>query len=366
MMQIIVAAAVSFFVAIFLTPVLIKRFSAEGLGQEIREEGPKSHLRKRGTPTMGGIAILVGITVGYLVSVVVGLVSNGTGPGVSGWLVLGLTLALGGVGFADDYIKLVKGRNLGLNARAKLACQLVIAVAFGILVLQFPNSSDLTPASTKLSFIRDINTFDLKIGGAVIGTLIFLVFIYLVISAWSNAVNLTDGLDGLAAGVTGLVLSAYVVMTFWQFRNSCSAGADVGCYAVRDPLDLAMLAGAGLGGCLGFLWWNAAPAKIFMGDTGSLALGGLVAGLSVTSRTELLMILVGFLFVMEAASVVIQVVSFKSTGRRVFRMAPFHHHFEQGGWAETTVVVRFWLLSALFAMGGVALFYSEWLRGAGL
>lgn len=366
MMQIIIAAAVSFFVAIFLTPVLIRRFSAEGLGQEIREEGPKSHLRKRGTPTMGGIAILAGITAGYLAAVLVGVATNGTGPGVSGWLVLGLTLSLGAVGFADDYIKLVMGRNLGLNARAKLALQLVIAVVFGVLVLQFPNSADLTPASTKLSFIRDMNTFDLKIGGAVIGMLIFLLFIYLVISAWSNAVNLTDGLDGLAAGVTALVMSAYVVMTFWQFRNSCSAAASVNCYAVRDPLDLALLAAAGLGGCLGFLWWNAAPAKIFMGDTGSLALGGLVAGLSVTSRTELLMIFVGLLFVMEAASVVIQVVSFKTTGRRVFRMAPFHHHFEQGGWAETTVVVRFWLLSALFAMGGVALFYSEWLRGAGL
>jgi phospho-N-acetylmuramoyl-pentapeptide-transferase len=340
-MQIIVAAAVSFFVAIFLTPVLIKRFSAEGIGQEIREEGPKSHLRKRGTPTMGGIAILVGITVGYLVAVIVGLATNGAGPGASGWLVLGLTLALGGVGFADDYIKLVMGRNLGLNARAKLALQLIIAVVFGILILQFPNSHDLTPASTKLSFIRDINTFDLKVGGAVIGTIIFLVFIYIVISAWSNAVNLTDGLDGLAAGVSGIVLAAYVVMTFWQFRNSCSVDAAVSCYQVRDPLDLAML-------------------------TGSLALGGLVAGLSITSRTELLMIVVAFLFVMEAASVVIQVGSFKTTGRRVFRMAPFHHHFEQGGWAETTVVVRFWLLSALFAMGGVALFYSEWLRGAGL
>lgn len=365
MMQIIVAAAVSFFVAIFFTPVLIRRFSAVGIGQEIREEGPKSHLHKQGTPTMGGIAILAGIACGYIVAVLVGMLTNGTGPGVSGWLVLGLTLALGAVGFGDDYIKLVKNRSLGLNARAKLACQLAIAIVFGVLVLQFPNSADLTPASTKLSFIRDINTFDLKIGGAILGTIIVLAFIYLVISAWSNAVNLTDGLDGLAAGVTALVLAAYVLMTFWQFRNSCSAAASVSCYAVRDPLDLAMLAGAGLGGCLGFLWWNAAPAKIFMGDTGSLALGGLVAGLSITSRTELLAVLVGLLFVVEAASVVIQVVSFKTTGRRVFRMAPFHHHFEQVGWAETTVVVRFWLLSALFAMGGIALFYSEWLRGAG-
>ncbi|MGO1948813.1 MAG: phospho-N-acetylmuramoyl-pentapeptide-transferase [Mycobacteriaceae bacterium] len=366
MTQIIVAGLVAFFVSIFMTPVLIRRFSAEGIGQEIREEGLKSHLRKRGTPTMGGIAILSGITAGYVVSVLVGILTNGNGPGASGWLVLGLTLALGLVGFTDDYIKVVKGRNLGLNAKAKLASQLVIALVFGILVLQFPNSDGLNPASTKLSFTRDINTFDMSVGGPVIGTVLFLLFIYVVISAWSNAVNLTDGLDGLASGVTAMVLSAYVVVTFWQFRNSCSGGAEAGCYAVRDPLDLAMLAAAGLGGCVGFLWWNAAPAKIFMGDTGSLALGGLVAGLSIASRTELLMVIVGLLFVMEAASVVIQVVSFKTTGRRVFRMAPFHHHFEAGGWAETTVTVRFWLLSALFAAIGVGVFYSEWLSSATL
>ncbi|MDN5721712.1 MAG: phospho-N-acetylmuramoyl-pentapeptide-transferase [Corynebacterium sp.] len=366
MTQIIVAALVAFFVSIFLTPVLIKRFSEGGIGQEIREEGLKSHLRKRGTPTMGGIAILAGITVGYVVSVLVGLIFNGTGPGASGWLVLGLTLALGLLGFADDFIKVFKGRNLGLNAKAKLAGQLVTALVFGILILQFPNEDGLTPASTNLSFTRDINTIDLAVGGTVIGTIIFLVFIYLVISAWSNAVNLTDGLDGLASGVTAMVLTAYVAITFWQFRNSCGVGAEPGCYAVRDPLDLAMLAAAGLGACVGFLWWNAAPAKIFMGDTGSLALGGLVAGLSIASRTELLMIIVGLLFVMEAASVVIQVVSFKTTGRRVFRMAPFHHHFEAGGWAETTVTIRFWLLSALFAVVGMAIFYSEWLSGASL
>lgn len=366
MTQIIVAALVAFFVSIFLTPVLIRRFSAEGIGQEIREEGLKSHLRKRGTPTMGGLAILVGITAGYVVAVLVGLATSGTGPGASGWLVLGLTLALGALGFADDFIKVVKGRNLGLNAKAKLGGQLVTALIFGALVLQFPNSDGLTPASTKLSFTRDINTLDVAIGGAVIGTILFLIFIYLVISAWSNAVNLTDGLDGLASGVTAIVLSAYVVITFWQFRNSCSGAAEAGCYAVRDPLDLSMLAAAGLGACVGFLWWNAAPAKIFMGDTGSLALGGLIAGLSIASRTELLMIIVGLLFVIEAASVIIQVVSYKTTGRRVFRMAPIHHHFEAGGWAETTVTVRFWLLSALFAVVGVALFYSDWLSSSPL
>ena len=366
MLQIFISGAVAFLVAVFLTPYLIRKFSAEGLGQEIREEGPKSHFKKRGTPTMGGIAILAGIVVGYLVAVVIGLATTGAGPGVSGWLVLGLTLALGGLGFADDYIKLVKGRNLGLNAKAKLVGQLVTAVVFGLLILQFRNANGLTPGSTHLSFLRDLPTFDIAIGVAVIGTILFLVFIYLVISAWSNAVNLTDGLDGLAGGVTAIVMATYVLITFWQFRNSCANGAAVGCYAVRDPLDLAMLASAGLGACLGFLWWNAAPAKIFMGDTGSLALGGLVAGLSITSQTELLMVIVGLVFVAEAASVVIQVVSFKLTGKRVFRMAPIHHHFENGGWAETTVVIRFWLIAVLAALTGFGIFYGQWLTVADL
>ncbi|PZP03456.1 MAG: phospho-N-acetylmuramoyl-pentapeptide-transferase [Corynebacterium urealyticum] len=361
MMQIFIAGAVAFLAAVLFTPVLIRKFSDEGLGQEIREEGPKSHLKKRGTPTMGGIAILVGITLGYIVAVLVGVIFTGSGPGVSGWLVLGLTLALGGVGFADDYIKLVKGRNLGLNARAKLICQLVIAIAFGVMILQFPDSNDITPGSTYLSFVREMPTFNIAVGGAVIGMILFLIFINIVISAWSNAVNLTDGLDGLASGVTAIVMGAYVLITFWQFRNSCADGAAAGCYFVRDPLDLAMLASAGLGACLGFLWWNASPAKIFMGDTGSLALGGLVAGLSITSHTELLMIIVGAIFVLETVSVVIQVTYFKTTGKRVFRMAPIHHHFENGGWAETTVVVRFWLLAALAAMTGFGLFYGEWL-----
>ncbi|WP_293819101.1 phospho-N-acetylmuramoyl-pentapeptide-transferase [uncultured Corynebacterium sp.] len=364
MLQIFIAGAVAFIVSVLLTPVLIRWFSAEGLGQEIREEGPKSHFKKRGTPTMGGIAVLAGIVFGYLVAVLVGLLTTGAGPGVSGWLVLGLTLALGGLGFADDYIKLVKGRNLGLNAKAKLVGQLVTAIAFGLLILQFPNSNGLTPGTTHLSAVRDIATFDIAIGPAFVGMALFLIFVYVVISAWSNAVNLTDGLDGLASGITAIVMGTYVLITFWQFRNSCAVSAQAACYAVRDPLDLAMLASAGLGACLGFLWWNAAPAKIFMGDTGSLALGGLVAGLSITTQTELLMILVGTIFVIEAASVVIQVISFKSTGKRVFRMAPIHHHFENKGWAETTVVIRFWLLAALAAMSGFAIFYAEWLNGA--
>lgn len=365
MTQIIIAGVVAFLVAIFTTPALIRYFSSEGLGQEIREDGPRSHLRKRGTPTMGGIAILVGITVAYLVSGIYAKVTGGEGFSVSGWLVLGLTLALGATGFADDFIKLYLGRNLGLNKTAKLISQLAIAITFGILILQFPDPQGVTPGSTALSFIHDIDTVDLAVGGGILGMILFLIFIYILIAAWSNAVNLTDGLDGLAAGSIAIVMGAYTLITFWQFRNSCGIQPGEGCYTVRDPLDLAVLSAAGLGASLGFLWWNASPAKIFMGDTGSLALGGLVAGLSVTSRTELLMVIIGALFVIEAASVVIQVASFKSTGKRVFRMAPFHHHFENGGWPEVTVVVRFWLIALMGALSGVAVFYADWLAATG-
>lgn len=365
MTHIIIAGMVSLLVAIFVTPLLIRWFSAEGFGQEIRDDGPRSHLRKRGTPTMGGLAILLGITVAY---VVVGIYGKATGFGgfsASGLLVLGLMLGLGLLGFLDDFIKLFRHRNLGLNKKAKLIGQLVVALLFGILILQFPNEQGLTPGSTRLSLIRDLDTFDIALGGGILGTAIFLIFMYILISAWSNAVNLTDGLDGLAAGTTALVMGAYAVITFWQFRNSCDHKVLAGCYQVRDPLDLAVLAAAGLGACLGFLWWNAAPARIFMGDTGSLALGGLVAGISVASRTELLMIIIGALFVMEAASVVIQVAVFKTTGKRFFRMAPFHHHFENGGWAETTVVVRFWLIAAMAVLIGSSIFYGEWLNTVG-
>lgn len=365
MTQIILSGVISFLVAIFTTPVLIRYFNNVGRGQEIREDGPRSHIRKRGTPTMGGIAIVLGITVAYVLVNIYGLLTNVGSFTASGLLVLGLMLGLAAVGFADDGIKLFKSRNLGLNKTGKLVGQLVLAIAFAILVLQFPNDEGLTPGSTNLSFLRDIDTFDIAVGGAIIGTIIFVIFMYILISAWSNAVNFTDGLDGLAAGSTALVMGGYTLITFWQFRNSCAQAVDAACYQVRDPLDIAILASAGLGASLGFLWWNAAPAKIFMGDTGSLALGGLVAGISVTTRTELLMIIIGSIFVVEAASVVIQIVVFRTSGKRFFRMAPIHHHFENGGWAETTVVIRFWLLSAMAVIFGTSLFYGEWLLVTG-
>ena len=357
MIGILVAAAVALIVSIMVTPYLIRVFSRQGFGQEIREEGPQGHQSKRGTPTMGGVAILVAMVVGYFVAhIFTGLTSeDAESPTASGLLVLFLTVGLGLVGFLDDFIKIRKQRNLGLNKTAKLVGQLVISLAFAILAVNFADDFGFTPASVQLSFVRDFVQISF-------GTIGFVIFCYVLVSGWSNAVNFTDGIDGLAGGSSAMVFGTYVVITFWQFRYNCqNVTPQPGCYDVRDPLDLAVIAAAAMGACIGFLWWNAAPAKIFMGDTGSLALGGLVAGLSITTRTELLMVIVGGLFVVEMLSVVLQIAVFRTTRRRLFRMAPFHHHFELAGWAETTVIIRFWLLAGICAIFGLGLFYSEWL-----
>ncbi len=358
MRQILIAVGIALAVSILLTPSLIRLFTRQGFGHEIREDGPPSHQTKRGTPSMGGVAILAGIWAGYFGAHLVGLTLDGVGPSASGLLVLGLATALGGVGFLDDLIKIRRSRNLGLNKTAKTVGQISAALLFGVLVLQFANADGLTPGSNQLSYVREISTVALP-------PLVFVLFLVVVVSAWSNAVNFTDGLDGLAAGSMAMVSAAYVLITFWQYRNACATAPGIGCYNVRDPLDLALIAAATAGACIGFLWWNAAPAKIFMGDTGSLALGGIIAGLSITSRTEVLAVVLGALFVAEVTSVVVQIIAFRSTGRRVFRMAPFHHHFELVGWAETTVIIRFWLLTAIACGLGVSLFYGEWLGAIG-
>ncbi|MDQ3790897.1 MAG: phospho-N-acetylmuramoyl-pentapeptide-transferase [Actinomycetota bacterium] len=361
MIGILIAAAIALIVSILFTPYLIRVFSRQGFGQEIREEGPEGHKSKRGTPTMGGVAILVAMVVGYFAAhLITSLVSEDSeSPTASGLLVLFLTVGLGLVGFLDDFIKIRKQRNLGLNKTAKMVGQLVVAVAFAVLAVNFADEYGFRPASVNLSFVRDITVISF-------GTIGFVVFCYLLVSGWSNAVNFTDGLDGLAGGSSAMVFGTYVVITFWQFRYNCGASdPGPGCYDVRDPLDLTVVAAAAMGACIGFLWWNAAPAKIFMGDTGSLALGGLVAGLSITTQTELLMVIVGGLFVVEMLSVVLQIAVFRTSRRRLFRMAPFHHHFELAGWAETTVIIRFWLLAGICAMFGLGLFYSEWLSAGG-
>ncbi|MCU1594265.1 MAG: phospho-N-acetylmuramoyl-pentapeptide-transferase, partial [Frankiales bacterium] len=337
------------------TPAVVRFFRRQGYGQEIREDGPASHAVKRGTPTMGGAVIILATLVGYVVAHLLALRTPGRGPTASGVLLLGLMGALGVVGFLDDYIKIRKQRSLGLTAVAKFGGQLLTGVGFAVLALQFKNTTTgLTPASTHLSFVRDY-------GGWSLGAVGFVVFAYLVVTGTSNAVNLTDGLDGLATGTSVMVLASYVIIAFWEFGNACTLSATPSCYHARDPLDLALVAAAAMGACFGFLWWNASPARIFMGDTGSLALGGLFAGLAILTRTELLLVVLGGLFVVETLSVIIQIGSFKLTRKRVFNMAPIHHHFELAGWVENTVIVRFWIIAGLGVAFGLGLFYAEFL-----
>ena len=351
MKTIIVAAGVSMILALFGTPLAIRVLRRRGYGQLIREEGPAAHLTKRGTPTMGGAVFVVATLIGYLVSHMV----TDDPISSSGLEVLGLMTGLGLVGFIDDFIKIYKQTSLGLRSGAKLAGQAVVGALFALEVLQHPDGYDLTPADAHLSFLRDF--------GPAIGTLPFVLWIVIIIAGTSNAVNLTDGLDGLATGATCLVLTAYILIGIWQERNDCTNFLASTCYAVRDPLDMAVVAAALLGACFGFLWYNAPPARIFMGDTGSLALGGALAGLAVCTKTQLLLFILGGLFVIITLSVIIQVGFFKMTRKRVFRMAPLQHHFELIGWAETTIVIRFWMIAGLCVALGLGIFYVEWLPG---
>ena len=352
MKQILFSGVIGLFLTLVGTPLLIKLLARKGYGQYIRDDGPRSHGSKRGTPTMGGIAFISATVVAYFLSKVI----TGYPPTYSGLLVLGLMCGMGLVGFLDDYIKIVKRRSLGLRAKAKMAGQLIVGISFAVLALMFPDVRGNTPASTKLSFITDF--------GWKIGPILFVVWALFMILAMSNGVNLTDGLDGLATGASVLVFGAYTFIGVWQFQESCANAGSLtnpnACYEVRDPLDLAVIASALMGACLGFLWWNTSPAKIFMGDTGSLALGGVLTGLAILSRTELLVAIMGGLFVLITMSVVIQVGSFRMTGKRVFRMAPLQHHFELKGWSEVLIVVRFWIIQGICVIVGLGLFYAGW------
>jgi phospho-N-acetylmuramoyl-pentapeptide-transferase len=357
---ILIAALVSLIASILCTPLVVAYFRRRGFGQEIRSDGPQTHLVKRGTPTMGGVAIIGSTVLGYAVAHAIVAINGGGGPQASGLLALFVMVGLGVVGFLDDFIKIRKQRSLGLRARAKFGGQLIVAVVFGILALQFRNSLGLTPASTHLSYVRDLAPVGL-------GAVGFVIISYVIVAATSNAVNLTDGLDGLAAGASAMVFGAFTLISFLQYRNTCGTNPAAGCYEVRDPLDVALVAAAAMAACFGFLWWNASPAQIFMGDTGSMALGGLMAAMAILAHTELLLVVLGGLFAMITLSGIIQTSWFKftrirtGTGRRVFRMAPLHHHFELGGWEEMTIIVRFWIVSGLAVAFGMGLFYADFL-----
>ncbi len=350
MTNIMVAATVALIVSLLGTPLAIRRFRRLGWGQLIREEGPKAHYEKRGTPTMGGLVMLGATVLGYLLGHV------GTGGFSpfrdSGVLAMGTIVALGALGFLDDFIKIRMSRSLGLHSRAKFLGQLVIAIVFALLAVR------VVDIGTDLSFFRS-TVLDLGV--------FFYVWAFVMVAASSNGVNLTDGLDGLAVGSAAQVMGGFVVVAFWQFRHERFYDlAPPGPITGSDPFDLAIVAAALFGACAGFLWWNAAPAKIFMGDTGSLALGGLAAAFAIATHTQLLLAILGGLYVLETASVVLQVISFRVFGRRLFRMAPIHHHFEVLGWHEFTVIVRFWIVAGLAVIFGLGLFYADFLAQGGV
>jgi phospho-N-acetylmuramoyl-pentapeptide-transferase len=327
-----VASLTALFLVLVLGPWMIERLRRLQIGQFIREEGPKAHQAKAGTPTMGGILILTGILVPTL------LWSDLTNRNV--WILVFALLAFGAIGFADDYLKVVKKRNLGLTPRLKLRGQILVGLLLGSAIFAFAQTQP-TQYSTRLivpffkNLMPELSAF-------------YILFAALLVVFASNAVNLTDGLDGLAIGATLIAAAAFTVLAYVSGHRVFS-----------DYLDLLFLPGAGevtvfcgamVGASMGFLWWNCYPAQVFMGDVGSLALGGALGAVALLIKQELLLISVGGLFVVEALSVILQVLSFKLTGRRVFRMAPLHHHFELIGWKEPQIIIRFWIVAFVFAL----------------
>ena len=349
MRGILVAGLFAFLLSFFLTPLFIKFLARRGYGQQIRDDGPQTHHVKRGTPTMGGVVLVLSAILGYVISHLI----TGSDFTSSALLVIGLVIGLAFVGFLDDWLKVVKQRSLGLRAREKLLGQALVAIVFALLGLRFPDDRGLSPISMHLSTVRDTSI--------VLGTIAVAIWAVFLVLGSSNGVNLTDGLDGLASGAAVMSFLAFTLIGVWEFGQRCEVMAASNCYQVRDPLDVAVLATALAGACGGFLWWNASPARIFMGDTGSLALGGALAGLAMTLRTELLLIPIGGLFVIITLSVIIQTTYFKlSGGKRVFKMAPLQHHFELLGWGEVTIVIRFWIIAGLCVAAGLGLFYAQW------
>jgi phospho-N-acetylmuramoyl-pentapeptide-transferase len=298
---------------------------------------------------MGGLIIIFAAATGYFIAHAI----TRNAVTTSALLVLGLMVSLGFVGFLDDWLKVSRQKSLGLNAKQKILGQVFFAAIFAYLGIQFPDGDGLTPISENLSTVRDTSI--------VLGAGLVIVWVVLMVTATSNGVNLTDGLDGLATGAAVMTFIAFILIGVWQFGQSCAIAPVENCYLVRDPLDLAVLSASLAGACAGFLWWNASPAKIFMGDTGSLALGGALAGIATSLRIELLLIPLGGLFVIISASVILQVVYFKATGgKRILKMAPLQHHFELMGWGEVTIVLRFWIIAGLCVALGLGLFYAQW------
>jgi phospho-N-acetylmuramoyl-pentapeptide-transferase len=329
------AALTALLISFILGPWLIERMRRIKLGQYIREEGPKSHQVKAGTPTMGGILINISILVPTI------LWADITNPYI--WIILFVTAAYAAIGFADDYRKLVKKRNLGLTAKEKFTAQFGVALLAALAIAYLPMLKNNYSEAITFPFLKDVV---LNLGW------FYIPFVMVVLVGSSNAVNLTDGLDGLAIGSALIAAVTYTALTYAAGHARIAEYLRIAW--VPQTGELAVFCGAMVGASLGFLWFNAHPAEIFMGDVGSLALGGAIGCLAVMIKQEILLILVGGLFVLEAMSVILQVASFKITGRRIFKMSPLHHHFELSGWKETKVVVRFWIIAVIFAMISLA------------
>lgn len=352
MISLLVAAAIALAVSIFGTPYAIGLLRRRQIGQFIQDDIQSQHAHKQGTPTMGGIVFVLAALIGFFIAHIriwtpargfqLQLVPIGDG----GWLAVMALVGMSAVGFMDDLVKFTRRRSLGLSKAAKFGAQLVIAILFAW-------GATAADVVTEVSFVRPLG-IDLGV--------FFFVWVLLMLTGAANGVNLADGMDGLAAGSSALVVGAYTIIAFWQFRNA----APTGIYQALDPLELATISAAMFAALLGFLWWNAPPAKIFMGDVGSQGIGGLLAALALLTNTHLLLVIIGGIFVAETLSVMIQVASFKTTGKRVFRMAPFHFHFDLLGWPETTIVIRFWILTAMAVALGLGLFYADFLAVEGI
>jgi len=344
----LIAGAVGLFVSIFGTPYAIRFLRRREIGQFIQED-IKGHAHKQGTPTMGGVVFVLAAIVGWLLSHV-RIWSPGTGFSLEmrpfsagGLLVVFALVGMALVGFADDWAKYKGKRSLGLSKAVKFGMQLAIAALFAW-------GASVAGVVTEISFVRPL--------GIDLGPF-FVIWVLLMLTGTANGVNLADGMDGLAAGSSALVVASYTVIAFWQFRNPDF-------YSGVDPLELAIISAAMFGAILGFLWWNAPPAKVFMGDVGSQGIGGLLAAVALLTNTHLLLAVLGGIYVAEVLSVILQVASFRLTGKRIFRMSPLHFHFDLRGWPETTVVIRFWILTGIGVALGLGFFYGDFLRLEGI
>jgi phospho-N-acetylmuramoyl-pentapeptide-transferase len=326
MLRAMAASVTAMVLVLVIGPAFIRWLRANEFGQTIREEGPERHQIKAGTPTMGGLLVWFAVVVAYLIY---------SRFSIASVTVMFATMGNAFIGFIDDWMKIIRKRSLGLAARYKLLLQLALALFIGFVVLHFAG------LDTRI----DVPFTD---EGITLGPVVFYLVIFLWLAGFSNAVNLTDGLDGLAAGSSAIVLVALAGIAFIIGRNTHDPGVT----------DLMVVAGCVGGACLGFLWYNSFPADVFMGDTGALGLGGAIAGMAILTRSEITLLIMGGLFVLEAGSVALQVASFKTTRKRIFLMAPLHHHFELKAWSETKIIVRFWIIAAIFAGAGFVIYYA--------